>query len=204
MGTPPAAPRRPPRFFIGSKIGGLAGASNLLSENRGSDTCKNRCGASANPQPPASQFPPYPRHHQYSPNHDVHPTPTSQNHIHRYASSTTPCQTLHPPTFMNDLSQNPQHHHQQQSSDLNISSCNISRNDPIISANDSYWLPNISYCTMSGERIPLQCSGDLGLSHNTPCNQASLPFQSSFFECASSQFSQRQSQNKKNNNKPLV
>ena len=159
---------------------------------------------SANPQPPAFQFPPYPCHHQYSSNHDVHLTPTSQNHIHRRASSTIPCQTLHPPTFMNDLSQNPQHHHQQQSSDLNISSCNISRNDPIISANDSYWPPNISYCTMSGERIPFQCSGDLGLSHNTPCNQASLPFQSSFFECASSQFSQRQSQNKKNNNKPLV
>ena len=158
----------------------------------------------ANPQPPASQYPLYPHHRQYSPNHDAHPIPTPQNHYHRCASNAIPSQTLHSPALMNDLFQNPLRHHQRQIPNLNISSCNTSRNDPIISVNDSYWPPNISYCTMSGERIPFQCSGDLGLSHNTPCNQASLPFQSSFFECASSQFSQRQSQNKKNNNKPLI
>jgi hypothetical protein len=105
---------------------------------------------------------------------------------------------------MDDLPQNPQCHHQRQSPDLNIACCNTSRNDPVIPANDSYWPPNISYCTMGGERIPFQCSGDLGLSHNTPHNQTSQPFKSSLFECASSQFSQRQSQNKKNNNMPLI
>ena len=43
-GAPAASPRRPPRFFIGPKIGGVAGARNLLSDFRGSSTCKNRCG----------------------------------------------------------------------------------------------------------------------------------------------------------------
>ena len=159
---------------------------------------------SANPQPSAFQYPPYPYHRQYSSNHDVHSIPTPQNHIHRHASNATPCQTSQPPALMKDLPLNSQRHHQRQSPVLNISSCNASRNDPIIPANDSYWPPNISYCTMGGERIPLQCSGNLGLPHNTPYNQASQPFQSFHFECASSQFSQRQSQNKKNNNKPLI
>ena len=159
---------------------------------------------SANPQPSAFQYPPYPYHHQCSSNHDIHSIPTPQNHIHRHASNATPCRTLQPPAFMNDLPLNAQHHHQRQSPVLNISSCNAPCNDPIIPANDSYWPPNISHCTMGGEHIPFQCSGDLGLPHNTPHNQASLPFQSSLFECSSSQFSQRQSQNKKNNNKPLI
>ena len=62
---------------------------------------------SATPQPPASQYPPNPHHRQYSFNHDVHPIPTSQSHIHRYASNAIPCQTSHSPALMNDLPQNP-------------------------------------------------------------------------------------------------
>lgn len=135
---------------------------------------------------------------------NAHPIPTPQNHNHHRASNASPCQAWHSPVLKNDFSHNPLLHHQRQSPNPNIFTCNTSRNDLIIPANGSYWLPNISYCTMSGERASFQCSGDLGLPHNTPYNQASQPTQPSHLECASPHLSQSQSQNNENNNGPLI
>ena len=71
--------------------------------------------------------------------------------------------------------------HDQSQNDLpNFPTRSAPRNDPIIPANDSSWPPNISYCTMGGERAFHQYNDVHGLFHNAPGTQAVQPIRPSY------------------------
>ena len=81
---------------------------------------------------------------------------------------------------MNDLFQIPLRHDPSLNNLPNFPSDSAPRNDPIIPANDSSWPPNISYCTMGGERAFHQYNDVHELFHNAPGTRAVQPIRPSY------------------------
>ncbi len=126
--------------------------------------------------PKITAFLPVPHLVSSSTSTSIWSSPTSTNN--RYTP--LPLLMQHTPCLTNDLYQNPQRHVQPQSNLPNSPTFGVPRNDPIIPANDSSWNPNISSCSMGGERAFHCYRNDHVLFHNTPSTQAEQPTRPSY------------------------